>query len=188
MAAERIGTATVKVSANGVDTVIGTITVTQFGAEPSIILDTEHMDVKHTNQTKTISVVSNSSWTASSNSDWIEIENGNGIGNSTFNVKVQEIPKNQDNTTNTRIGTVTVQAGTISKTITVTQFDEVSELFNPIKSDGSCETRPSTEYNHSCSMGDEACILGIYAIDRTVFGHCTGNVYGNRHKNGTGGA
>ena len=152
MAAERIGTATVKVSANGVDTVIGTITVTQFGAEPSIILDTEHMDVKHTNQTKTISVVSNSSWTASSNSDWIEIENGNGIGNSTFNVKVQEIPKNQDNTTNTRIGTVTVQAGTISKTITVTQLDEVSEFFNPIKSDGSCETRPSTEYNHPLAL------------------------------------
>ena len=62
---------------------------------------------------------------------------------------IQGNTKQENGTNDTR----TVQAGTISKTITVTQFDEVSELFNPIKSDGSCETRPSTEYNHSCSMG-----------------------------------
>ena len=148
LASERSGTVTVKTSLGNVTSVIGTITVTQFGAEPNIILNTEHMDVKHTNQTKTISVVSNSSWTASSNSDWIDIENGNGIGNSTFKVKVQEIPKNDDNTTNSRIGTVTVQAGTVSKTITVRQFDEASEYFNPINSEGIGVTRPSTEYNH----------------------------------------
>ena len=148
MAAERIGTATVKVSANGVDTVIGTITVTQLGAEPSVVLDTEHMDVKHTNQTKTISVVSNSSWTASSNSDWIEIENGNGIGNSAFSMIIQGNTKQEDGTNDTRTGTVTVQAGTVSKTITVRQFDEASEYFNPINSEGIGVTRPSTEYNH----------------------------------------
>lgn len=148
LASERSGTVTVKTSLGNVTSVIGTITVTQFGAEPNIILNTEHMDVKHTNQTKTISVVSNSSWTASSNSDWIDIENGNGIGNSTFKVKVQEIPKNDYNTTNSRIGTVTVQAGTVSKTITVRQFDEASEYFNPINSEGIGVTRPSTEYNH----------------------------------------
>lgn len=148
LASERSGTVTVKTSLGDVTSVIGTITVTQMGAEPSIVLDTEHLKVDHTNQTKTVTVTSSLSWSASTDSDWIEIENGNGIGNSTFKVKVQEIPKNDDNTTNSRIGTVTVQAGTISKTITVTQFDEVSEFFNPIKSDGSCETRPSTEYNH----------------------------------------
>ena len=97
---------------------------------------------------------------------------------------IQGNTKQEDGTNDTR----TVQAGTVSKTITVRQFDEASEYFNPINSEGIGVTRPSTEYNHSCSMGDEACILGIYAIDRTVFGHCTGNVYGNRHKNGTGGA
>lgn len=148
LASERVGTVTVKTSLGDVTSVIGTIAVTQLGAEPSVVLDTEHLKVDHTNQTKTVTVTSSLSWSASTDSDWIEIENGNGIGNSTFKVKVQEIPKNDDNTTNSRIGTVTVQAGTISKTITVTQLDEVSEFFNPIKSDGSCETRLSTEYNH----------------------------------------
>lgn len=152
LASERSGTVTVKTSLGEVTSVIGTITVTQLGAEPSVVLDTEHLKVDHTKQTKTVTVTSNSSWSASADSDWIEIENGNGIGNSTFKVKVQEIPKNDDNTTNSRTGTVTVQAGTISKTITVTQLDEVPEFFNPIKSDGSCETRPSTEYNHPLAL------------------------------------
>lgn len=148
LASERSGTVTVKTSLGEVTSVIGTITVTQLGAEPNIILDTEHMDVKHTNQTKTISVVSNSSWTASSNSDWIEIENGNGIGNSTFSMTVQGNTKQENGTNDTRTGTVTVQAGTVSKTITVRQFDEASEYFNPINSEGIGVTRPSTEYNH----------------------------------------
>lgn len=148
LASERVGTATVKMTANGTGIAIGTITVTQFGAEPSVVLDTEHLDVKHTNQTKTISVVSNSSWTASSNSDWIEIENGNGIGNSTFSMTVQGNTKQENGTNDTRTGTVTVQAGTVSKTITVRQFDEASEYFNPINSEGIGVTRPSTEYNH----------------------------------------
>lgn len=152
LASERVGTVTVKTSLGNVTSVIGTIAVTQLGAEPSVVLDTEHLKVDHTKQTKTITVTSNSSWSASTDSNWIEIENGNGIGNSTFKVEVQKIPKNDDNTTNSRIGTVTVQAGTISKTITVTQLDEVSEFFNPIKSDGSCETRPSTEYNHPLAL------------------------------------
>ena len=152
LASERSGTVTVKTSLGNVTSVIGTITVTQLGAEPSVVLDTEHLKVDHTKQTKTITVTSNSSWSASTDSDWIEIENGNGIGNSTFKVEVQKIPKNDDNTTNSRTGTVTVQAGTISKTITVTQLDKVSEFFNPIKSDGTCETRPSTEYNHPLAL------------------------------------
>lgn len=143
MASARSGTATVKTSLNGVESVIGTITVTQFGAEPNIILSTEQVDVKHTNQSKTITVTSNSSWTVSKDSDWIDIENGEGTGNASF-----EINTTENNTSNTRTGTITVQAGTVSKTITVTQFDGVSELFNPINSNDTSETRASTEYNH----------------------------------------
>ncbi len=143
MASARSGTATVKTSLNGVESVIGTIAVTQFGAEPNIILSTEQVDVKHTNQSKTITVTSNSSWTVSKDSDWIDIENGEGTGNASF-----EINTTENNTSNTRIGTITVQAGTVSKTITVTQFDGVSELFNPINSNDTSETRASTEYNH----------------------------------------
>lgn len=148
LASERVGTATVKMTANGTGIAIGTITVTQFGAESSVVLDTEHLDVKHTNQTKTITVASNSSWSASSDSSWIEIENGNGIGNSTFSMTVQGNTKQENGTNDTRTGTVTVQAGTVSKTITVRQFDEASEYFNPINSEGIGVTRPSTEYNH----------------------------------------
>ncbi len=143
MASARSGTATVKTSLNGVESVIGTIAVTQFGAEPNIILSTEQVDLKHTNQSKTITVTSNSSWTVSKDSDWIDIENGEGTGNASF-----EINTTENNTSNTRIGTITVQAGTVSKTITVTQFDGVSELFNPINSNDTSETRASTEYNH----------------------------------------
>ena len=143
MASARSGTATVKTSLNGVESVIGTIAVTQFGAEPNIILSTEQVDVKHTNQSKTITVTSNSSWTVSKDSDWIDIENGEGTGNASF-----EINTTENNTNNTRTGTITVQTGTVSKTMTVTQFDGVSELFNPINSNDTSETRASTEYNH----------------------------------------
>ena len=148
LASERVGTATVKMTANGTDIAIGTITVTQFGAEPSVVLDTVHLRVNHTEQTKTITVTSNSSWSASTDSDWIEIENGNGIGNSTFSIKTKNNAMVEDEINNSRTGTVTVQAGTVSKIITVTQYDEASDFFNKINSDGINETRPSTEYYH----------------------------------------
>ena len=128
--------------------VIGTIAVTQLGAEPSVVLDTEHLRVNHTVQTKTITVTSNSSWSASTDSDWIEIENGNSIGNSTFNIKTKNNAMVEDEINNSRTGTVTVQAGTVSKIITVTQYDEASDFFNKINSEGINETRPSTEYYH----------------------------------------
>lgn len=86
MASARSGTATVKTSLNGVESVIGTISVTQFGAEPNIILSTEQVDVKHTNQSKTITVTSNSSWTVSKDSDWIDVENGEGTENASFKI------------------------------------------------------------------------------------------------------
>lgn len=148
LASERSGTVTVKTSLGEVTFVIGTITVTQLGAEPSVVLDTEHLRVNHTEQTKTITVTSNSSWSASADSDWIEIENGNGIGNSTFSIKTKNNEMMKDEINNSRTGTVTVQAGTVSKIITVTQYDEASDFFNKINSDGINETRSSTEYYH----------------------------------------
>lgn len=148
LASERSGTVTVKTSLGEVTSVIGTITVTQLGAEPSVVLDTEHLRVNHTEQTKTITVTSNSSWSASADSDWIEIENGNGIGNSTFSIKTKNNEMMKDEINNSRTGTVTVQAGTVSKIITVTQYDEASDFFNKINSDGINETRSSTEYYH----------------------------------------
>ena len=148
LASERSGTVTVKTSLGNVTSVIGTIAVTQLGAEPSVVLDTEHLRVNHTEQTKTITVTSNSSWSASTDSDWIEIENGNGIGNSTFSIKTKNNAMVEDEINNSRTGTVTVQAGTVSKIITVTQYDEASDFFNKINSDGINETRPSTEYYH----------------------------------------
>lgn len=148
LASERSGTVTVKTSLGNVTSVIGTITVTQLGAEPSVVLDTEHLRVNHTEQTKTITVTSNSSWSASTDSDWIEIENGNGIGNSTFSIKTKNNAIREDEINNSRTGTVIVQAGTVSKIITVTQYDEASDFFNKINSDGINETRPSTEYYH----------------------------------------
>ena len=148
LASERSGTVTVKTSLGNVTSVIGTIAVTQLGAEPSVVLDTEHLRVNHTKQTKTITVTSNSSWSASTDSNWIEIENGNGIGNSTFNIKTKSNEMKKDEINNSRTGTVTVQAGTVSKIITVTQYDEASDFFNKINSEGINETRPSTEYYH----------------------------------------
>ena len=148
LASERSGTVTVKTSLGDVTSIIGTIAVTQLGAEPSVVLDTEHLRVNHTEQTKTITVTSNSSWSASTDSDWIEIENGNGIGNSTFSIKTKNNAMEEDEINNSRTGTVTVQAGTVSKIITVTQYDETSDFFNKINSDGINETRPSTEYYH----------------------------------------
>ena len=148
LASERVGTVTVKTSLGNVTSVIGTIAVTQLGAEPSVVLDTENLRVNHTEQTKTITVTSNSNWSASVDSDWIEIENGNGIGNSTFGIKTKNNEMMKDEINNSRTGTVTVQAGTVSKIITVTQYDEASDFFNKINSDGINETRSSTEYYH----------------------------------------
>lgn len=73
------------------------------------------------NSTNTFSITSNLSWTASSNQNWLSLNNYNGTGNATITLTAQA------NTGSPRTATVTVTAsGAPNRTVTVIQVDAVS--------------------------------------------------------------
>jgi uncharacterized protein (TIGR02145 family) len=63
----------------------------------------------------TLAVTSNVAWTATVNAAWLTLNPGNGNGNATVTVRVEE------NTTDTRNATISLTAGSLTRTVTVTQ-------------------------------------------------------------------
>lgn len=136
-ASARTATVTVKMSTGAV---IGTITVTQLGSAPYIVVTPTSWIAGNQADSTSVSVTSNTGWTVSSDSSWLNVSKSIGSGNSTFTISAEE-----NATTQTRTGIVTVTAGTIEKTVTVTQLDKISALFQ----------HSSNEYNGE---------LGAYAM------------------------
>ena len=63
-------------------------------------------------------VTCNTNWSVTSNQSWITIKNGSGIGNGSFNVSIaKNVTSGQ-----TRTGTITIKAGSVTKTITMIQL------------------------------------------------------------------
>lgn len=65
----------------------------------------------------TLYVSSNTNWTVTSNKSWITIKNGTGTRNGSFIISISR----NNNTSQTRTGTVTIKAGAVTKNITITQ-------------------------------------------------------------------
>jgi len=119
--------------------------VTQYGTGPGLAVNTTSWRANDEGGTKAITVSSNTSWTIASDAPgWLTVSiSSGGSGNTPVTLIATAIANNT-----TRTGTITVQAGSVIKTIEVTQFDKVSGYFNRSNSDGSISARASTEYNH----------------------------------------
>jgi len=105
---------TVKVTAG---TLSKTIKVTQAGATPTLSVNTTTWSPGSAATNKAVTVTSNISWKVSSNASWLTLSKSSGSGNGSFTVYV----KANTNISSSRSGKITVKAGSITKTINVTQ-------------------------------------------------------------------
>lgn len=108
----RTGTVTVK-SGN---TIIGTITVTQYGAEPYLALNTTNLSFEAGNNKQILNIESNTVWSFGELPDWITVTPSTGSKNSTVEVEVAE-----NYGTVARESTVMVTADTVTKTVNISQ-------------------------------------------------------------------
>ena len=108
-------TATVTVRATGVSDKIITVIQAVGDASLSVSSTTANLS-KQANSTATVNVISNSSWTATSNQNWLTVGNG-ATGNGTLSLQATA-----NNLSEARVGIITLKAqGASDKTITVTQ-------------------------------------------------------------------
>lgn len=116
---DRTGTVTVKFG----DTVIGTIAVTQYGADPYITLDTTELNFEAGNNKHTVNIESNTVWSFSDLPDWITVTPSTGSKNATVEIEVAD---NYESTA-IRESAVTVTADTASQTVNISQnYDSIS--------------------------------------------------------------
>ena len=108
----RSGTATV--SGGGASL---TFSLTQQGIAPTLSVSPSTVYCNYHFPTRSISVTSNTSWSVSDNSSWITFSPLFGSGNGGFNISCS-----QNTYSTTRVGTVTVSGGGITRTISVIQY------------------------------------------------------------------
>lgn len=117
---DRTGSVTVKFG----NTIIGTITVTQYGADSYIALDVTELSFEAGNNKKTVSVESNTVWSFDELPDWITVTPSTGSKNSTVEVEVAE-----NHLAVTREYAATVTAGTATQTVNISQnYDNVPPI------------------------------------------------------------
>lgn len=94
-----------------------TVTVTQIGANPALLLSASTIQVGPSPGNVPFDILCTVAWTADDDAGWIELEKTGGSGNATNWLTVQENPS-----TASRNATVTVTAtGVPAKTVTITQ-------------------------------------------------------------------
>ena len=106
-------TATITVKSETGDFVVK---VTQSGAGATLSLDTNSLEFASGSASKTFKINSNTSWTVSSNNSWCSVSPTSGNNDGSVTVKVTE-----NTSTNARTAIVTIESGTITKTLSVTQ-------------------------------------------------------------------
>jgi hypothetical protein len=107
-------TATVTVKAGALTK---TVVVTQLGVAHVLSVNVTEINVTAAAADSTIEITSNLAWTATSSKTWCSISPASGNGNSTLTVNVVE-----NTVIEARTATVTVKAGDLTKTITITQL------------------------------------------------------------------
>lgn len=116
-------TATITVSANGLDSRV--VTVTQAGVASTVSVSSKSLNVNFTEgSTATFDIVSNTNWIVGSSQTWLTINPGSGSGNAKLTVTANLNPLFE-----TRKATVTVRASGASD-----QLIEVTQLTAPILS------------------------------------------------------
>ena len=109
--AERTATITVKSEAGN-----KTISVTQNGTAAVLTLDSSILEFTSGSGSKMFRISSNTSWAVSSNRSWCNVSPSSGSGDGSVTVKVEE-----NTSTSERTAMITVESGTITRTLSVTQ-------------------------------------------------------------------
>lgn len=139
----RTGTVTIKVG----NTVIGTITVSQLGIAPNVILNKISIYAKSAECGDSIEITANTSWDAYATEDWVSLQTvQTSSGNYKLNVTISENPE-----PTTRDCEIIITGNNIeNQSIKVTQLDKVSGYFYDINSDkASILPKSSSEYYHA---------------------------------------
>ena len=134
-----------EISVRSGDTLIGTITVTQAGSDPSLLISEDSWITNCGEDSKTFAITSNDSWTVESSEPWLTASPLSGEENGVITVNTSA-----NDGSDTRTGTITLSTahGTESKTISVTQLDKVSNYFYSVSENGSFGRNSSSDYNH----------------------------------------
>ncbi len=84
--------------------------------DPILTIDVTYIDMPNLNATGTVNVTSNGKWSVTSQQSWIQVTPASGNGDGSFTINAEN-----NNTTSSRAGTVTVQYKNLTKNITVNQ-------------------------------------------------------------------
>ncbi len=116
----RTGTVTVKFG----NTIIGTINVTQYGADAYITLDTTKLNFEAGNNKQTINIKSNTVWSFGELPDWVTVTPSTGSKDSAATIEVSE-----NHGSAARECVITVTADTATQNVNITQaYDSVSPV------------------------------------------------------------
>ena len=118
----RNGTVTVKMD----DKVIGTIAVTQYGADPYLTVSPASLNFDVGSSKQTVNITSNTTWSFSNLPEWITVTPSEGSMNSTVEVEVSV-----NNNAAARESNISVTADTVTKTINVAQLNDIEAPAKP---------------------------------------------------------
>jgi hypothetical protein len=108
---QRVGTITI----NG-GGLTKTVTVSQASASLSLTVSPSVRQVSFTSGSTTFSISSNTTWTVSDNASWLTVSPASGSNNGTINANFTE-----NSSTSQRVGTITINGGGLTRTVTVSQ-------------------------------------------------------------------
>ncbi len=152
---QRIGTITVTA-----DNIVDSVTVTQAPAALTLSVTPANRSVANTSGKTSYTVTSNTSWTVSDNASWLTVTPANDSGNGTLTASYTA-----NASTSQRIGTITVTAGSIVDTVTVTQTPAALTLSvtpaNRSVANTSGKTSFTVTSNTSWTVSDDASWLTV---------------------------
>ncbi len=133
-----------------------TIEVTQSGVSENLAVSKSSLSFGEGAESSSVNVTANIGWTASSSQSWITVSPASGSNNGSINVSVSA-----NNSTSTRIGSIVVSGGAITRTIAVSQDRQTipgtdfswTEDFTGL-SNGSISDNGTTAWSSSRPDGD----------------------------------
>ena len=144
---DRVGSVTVKIGS----TVIGAITVTQYGATSYLTLSHTSLNFDASSGKQTVDITSNTAWSFSNLPEWITVTPSEGSMNSTVEVEVSA-----NNNVTARESTISITADNVTKTINVAQLKEAEAPAKPVvyEEDGLVHI-----YSHSFDLDENTEII-----------------------------
>ena len=111
-----VATRSTTIAFNGPDNLSATLTITQDACEATLELDPENVTVQYIAGSTSFNVTSNTTYSASENSDWLSLTDPEGESSGTVTINYDE-----NTSSEARTAAITVVAGSTSKEFTITQ-------------------------------------------------------------------